>query len=416
MQFTTDIAIETHLKLELGNLLAADSTASKSYSAQVWIYEELGDARAAARGSPPSNYVYRSDSQPMFSTGSSLETAGASIEARTLTADVAHKNGPFLGFVADTGEDPETTADYGTLAVIMLEPDDYMDFLKPDGTPLTSQVVTGADIVITAKDNETGYFGFGVGAGDGPNGEVAIEDDETTMDVDESNSGGVPTAFMVSRGPECGDNALDLENADGDDVDPNAEEDPVFSADAVKGTASVSGNGPHYFCVLTTDGDDYNEVAIPAIGDEDDMDAYEIEVTVKAGSTRGPDETDDGGAIVRNGTTLNLTYLSLHPAYNQRLVVVNRGKRDAEFWMDDFQTEDGTEIMNEIRGTVKAESRMVIRVQDELTVNMGGRTRASGTMNLTAPARRHRRHDDPGEPGHWSARHDDLPAHPVDRA
>ena len=172
--------------------------------------------------------------------------------------------------------------------------------------------------------------------------------------------------------------------ADGTAINPNAETDAMSSADADGANATVSGlmdDTVLYFCVDVSE----NEVAIPVVGSAADMDGYMISVTPMHGMASGPVGSGAGGAIDRNGTTLNITYLSVHPAYNQRLVIVNRGHREAEFWMDTFQTESGTMVMNEIRGTVAAGSRMVIRVQDTLEVNQGGMTRASGTLNLTAP-------------------------------
>ena len=164
-----------------------------------------------------------------------------------------------------------------------------------------------------------------------------------------------------------------------------------------------------YFCVNVST----NEVAIPAVGDDRKMDGYEMTVTALHGETEGPSKTGPAGAIDRNGTTVNITYLSAHEAYNQRLVIVNRGTREADFWMDTFQTEPGTMVMNEIRGTVAAGSRMIVRVQDHLMINEGGMSRASGTMNLHGAERQDRRHDSPGSPRHWPDRHHDLPAHPV---
>ena len=380
------IAIDTYIRVELGldgagNGYLAIPGGADDYGYELYVYEDLGDARVAARSTAPDNYVYEADGD-LFSTASSLATADADISANLLTADVAHKNGPFLGFKAD--EDTMTDADAGTLATIMLEDDDFGDFLDTDAEALTSAVLTGADIVVTSA---AGNFGFGVGAGGGDMGEYEIlGDNPATEEVEDDhplNVGGRPKAFMISSSPACMDNALVLMTADGT-INPNHETTPTSSADATSGTASVTGNGPHYFCVLTTMGDKSNQVQIPEIGAED-MDAYSIAVTLKAGSDTGPEETGDGGGIERNGTTVNVTYLSLDPSYNQRLVIVNRSTRDADFWMDQFQTEEGTMISGEIRGVVMAGTRMVVDVQNVLMNNMGGQDRASGTLNLTAP-------------------------------
>ena len=173
------ISIDTRIRVELGlgdeageegGYLAVQGTAAGSYGYEIYVYEELGDARVAARSATaPDNYVYSADGN-LFSTSSSLATAGAEITANLLTADVAHVNGPFLGFEADMAT--MTTADVGNLAMIMLEPDDFGDFLDTNAMALTSMVLQGANIEVTTM---AGNFGFGVGAGDGPNGEVRID-------------------------------------------------------------------------------------------------------------------------------------------------------------------------------------------------------------------------------------------------
>ena len=390
LELREDLPIDTHIRLELGfdgtgaagTGYLAIPAGEDSYGYELHIYDDIGDARAAGRGAPPSNYVYKGSGK-LFSTASALVTAGAKVEANLLTADVAHDEGAFSGFKAD----PETmtTAEAGVLAVINLTPDDYTKFLGLDAMPLAAQTLTGADIVVSAA---AGAFGFGVGAGDGPNGEAKIVgDNPATTAVEEDfvlNAGGAPTAFMISSSPACMDGPLTLKAA-GVPINPLAEADATFSKDATTGEASVTGNGPHYFCVLTAKGDKTNEVAIPNVGDPDDLDGYTIQVTTKGGKASGPMVSAVGGSIERDGTTINLTYLSLDPAYSQRLVIVNRSSRETDFWIDEFQTEEGTMITGDLMGTVPAKSRVVVDVQNQLGRNAGGQDRASGTLNLTAP-------------------------------
>lgn len=406
-----DITIDTRVRIALGaGSLAIRSKGAAKYYADLYIYETIGDARAAARASTPAgapNTHLVHDQQLLFEVKSKI--AKPKVEAHLATADVAYERqakydakdnvlvsngGPFRGFVAEG----MTTKNVGVLATIMLDqitdastkPGIQMFMDAADGGNYTGNPNTGARIVVKSA---AGNFGFGNGAGTGPMGEVARKGDNPATDKVEDAShtyhaGGAPKAFMVSTDTTCMNNPLRLTVAGATPgsrmaIAPNDRDNPTMSKDATQGDATVSGAGPFYFCVLVSE----NEVPIPAVGDDRDMDGYKISVTPLSGTSPGPSASDqNGGSIDRNGVTVNITYLSTHPAYNQRLVIVNRGAREAEYWMDEFQTEEGTMVMSsDIRGTVPAKSRTVIRVQDKLMVNESGMARASGTLNLTAP-------------------------------
>ena len=209
--------------------------------------------------------------------------------------------------------------------------------------------------------------------------------------------------WRVSSDADCGNGALTLGVAGADieahEDDPDgrsghlAAGDPtpagVASANRASGTAGFS-VGTGYFCVLAAG----NDNAIPEVGDPMTMDAYSLMVhpqlanaddkAFKPGAV-GPKAA---GAIDRNGTTVHLTYLSTHEAYNQRLVIVNRGGDAAQFWVDDdsFNLEDGVTLMsNTLQGMVPANGRLVLRVQDEVTLD--GRTRGAATINVASPTR-----------------------------
>lgn len=397
----TDIAIDSHIRLELGTdvggagvttaagYLAVPAGAG-SYAVDVYLYEDLGDARSAARGSPPGNSVFHK-TVSLFSVASVLEKP--EVDPRLATADVAHEDGPFLGF--EPNAETMTTKDVGILAMITLKEKAETQFLSPAGKPLAAGLLSGADVKVTAP---VGAFGFGKGAGTGSKGELEMKGDNPATEMVEKdfvlNVGGPPKAFMISTSVECGDNPLTLSVAGATPnsrvpINPKAKENPTFSAEAIQGDKAVTGKGPFYFCVLVED----NQVPIGARGDMDLLDAYTIEVTPKAAAHKGPVETSVGGAIDRNGTTLNITYLSDHPAYNQRLVIVNRGMRPAEYRMDTYQTETDRIATGDISGTVAPGSRQVVRVQDVLTVTdaegmpVTTAQRASGTLTLTSPER-----------------------------
>ena len=404
----TGLPIDTHIRLELGTNLAVPNKNAGSYRGDLYIYDDLGDARAAARasapGDVPDNHVFSAYNN-LFEVANKI--AAPTITPMLATADVGYERagdpennvstgGPFRGFVGPN-------MNVGVLATITLNEKednpattmvDESHFLDAsDGSAEYQGAVNSAARVVVTSD-VAGAFGFGNGAGTGANGERRITgDNPATKDTVETdhvlNAGGAPTAFRISPvGSSCGGTPLTLSapNADGDQVsiNPLADTDPTYSASANQGSATVSGGGPFQLCVNVST----NEVAIPAVGDDRMMDGYKMTVTPMSGPATarasGPAKSGAAGAIERNGTTVNITYLSTHPAYNQRLVIVNRGTREAEFWMDTFQTESNTMVMNEIRGTVGAGSRMVVRVQDVLTINEGGMSRASGTLNLTA--------------------------------
>ena len=194
------------------------------------------------------------------------------------------------------------------------------------------------------------------------------------------------------------------------DADPDGKPDPATGGGGLKdsdltpaGIASANiarGNagqavGTNYFCVLMTGNTD----TIPEIGDPVAKNAYSLTVTPKLRNAKaafppsaiGPAAA---GAIDRNGTTVHLPYLSTHDAYNQRLVLVNRGADEALFWIEDdsFNLETGTTLMMnnlslENSMVIPGQGRLVIRVQDNITFNADGKTRGAGTVNVAAPTR-----------------------------
>ena len=92
----------------------------------------------------------------------------------------------------------------------------------------------------------------------------------------------------------------------------------------------------------------------------------------------------DIGSIERNGTTVRLPYLSTADGYNNRLIIVNRGSVAADYTLT-FTTEDGTTATagHMAEGMVAANSTMVIRVGDAVTLVGGSRTAA--TLAVVAP-------------------------------
>ena len=84
------------------------------------------------------------------------------------------------------------------------------------------------------------------------------------------------------------------------------------------------------------------------------------------------------GNIEQNGATYQLPMVTTFEGYNNRIVIVNRGKRAASYSMS-FTTEDGVEATagSAAMGMVDAESAMVIRTMDAVSLEGGARTAAT---------------------------------------
>jgi len=101
------------------------------------------------------------------------------------------------------------------------------------------------------------------------------------------------------------------------------------------------------------------------------------------------------GEIKRNGTTVNIAYLTALPAYDQRLVIVNRGPRDAMYSLMGFTPEYMSDAMVDMKmteghsGMVPKGSQVNIKVGDVLHF-MGedamDKARTSAVLRVAAPA------------------------------
>lgn len=97
------------------------------------------------------------------------------------------------------------------------------------------------------------------------------------------------------------------------------------------------------------------------------------------------DSSTSVGAIARNGTTVQIPYLTTFSEYNQRLVIVNRGATDAIYNIT-FTTEDGTTATagTAASGTVPAGEVLSLRATD--IVSTAGATRTAATLTIVAPS------------------------------
>ena len=400
----SDLAIGTRIYIRFVNdEIAVPDRMPREYRADVFVYERLGDARAAATADAPADapdsYLFRA----IHGVGGSHLTllvvvntvAAPTVTAHLATANVSASGGPFTGFEAN--DETGTTEDTGVLATITITQSKSLVYNAADGkvfgvTPPREGEEEGDEIgtivvfnkgVAVEVTADSGSFGFGTGTGDRERGIDPEDADAEPL---------VPTAFNITDDTtDCtGGSPLTLTVGD-NAIDPRASADPTYSADADGGHATAAGTGPFHLCVNTAD----NTTEIPVIGDENQLDGYRVTATSllalatgTAAAVEGRSGSANGGAISRNGTSVNIAYLSLDESRNQRLVIVNRCHCDVEYWMDSFQSEENTRVYGRIQGTVAPKSRRVIRVQDLLEYNRDmGKPRAAGTINLTAPER-----------------------------
>ena len=94
------------------------------------------------------------------------------------------------------------------------------------------------------------------------------------------------------------------------------------------------------------------------------------------------------GSIVRNGSSVRVTYLTVNEKYNQRLIIVNRSSRDVEYTLGQFVTEDGTEVegTDMATGMVGANSQVVMKVRDLLSfTDLATIVDSTGSMREVPP-------------------------------
>jgi len=338
-----------------------------TYNIEMMIYEDLSEARRAV-----STFGARvfGDSGPGVTVAYAV---GGKITGMVATADVGSDEGPFRRFVASE----MGGADSGVLAKVDVSVNTKL-MSATSGEPITTGIMNAAFAKATAA---AGSFGI--------------------VDLNAAKK----PPFMVSAGTDCEDGALGTyKMADGmppatHDEDPDGDgplkkgsitDAGMQSITSAEGTSGIA-HGTGYFCLLVGGSND-NELAIPIVGGES-KDAYTLSVypALKGDDKKFPFQPrpeglmeQAGGSIDRNGTTVNVSYLSTADAIRQRLVIINRGADVAEYWMSQFQTEDGVMVDTEmVHGMVPARGRVALRVWETLSITGG--QRASGTIDVAAP-------------------------------
>jgi len=94
-------------------------------------------------------------------------------------------------------------------------------------------------------------------------------------------------------------------------------------------------------------------------------------------------ESGDLGSITRNGTSVQVPYLTTFTDYNQRVVLVNRSAKAAPYSFA-FTTESGVTAAAGVKatGSIPANSTLVLKAADVVTLTGGSRTAA--TITVTA--------------------------------
>ena len=290
------------------------------------------------------------------------------------TANVAtgeENGGVFRRFVPSSYDGTEYTEEQGPLAEITVAVMTETAAVPPvairdarDGTDVTEADVYG-DMSMTFESDTEGAFSFG--------------------------------SFSV--GVDCGPMAnLAKQKEDGEDgLTPlvTAGEMPDDASLAVAATGEFGAAvGTRLFCVNVAG----NEVPIPAVGERTaPLNGYRMTHQVTLANENAPDSvkpvegTLAAGSIARNGTTVNIAFLSTFDGYRQRLALVNRGPEEAEYRCTAFQFESDivesvTASDEMMRGTIPANGRKVLRMfgdEGHLTIEGAG-TRASGTCEIDA--------------------------------
>ena len=356
-----DYVVGTTITLLLPDNLAVVAAREATYRAEVKVFEDLSEAREDDFGAE----VFGAAGDVVMLTPA---VGAASVDALLAMAEVSTPEslgGAFRRFVDsdDAGTEPDRTANLANVSVGLANPEAL--HANDNLNPVDASIIRSVSATATS---DAGNFGFGA-----------------TFHIGE---GGCSAAIMSLRKP--GD--------DGGLVRLDAEE----SQDVATAAISSARGGDSTFCIRAAAHRPASDPAppIPEVGDATELDGYWLIVTpMIADSAPTVVHPPMGmamaaGSIIRNGTTVHISYLSGSENANQRLVIVNRGGDPARFWINDFQAEGDQTVshggdamlaqasMSEVPGG----GRMVVRIQDNLSFSERP-PRAAGTLTVAAPTR-----------------------------
>ena len=379
---------DTGLTLDLSTTDATRTDSALDDPAAMLAVSDEGTIQARLR-------IFNDYQNALAANGALFDTGGvniievkravtASIKSAYDTAEVATEvadGGPFRRFVDD---DEKGGTESGVLGMVTVEVDTSLRDAQANQNG--SGMITNAIVhsIAVKATSDAGNFAVSLGKDGILNTKAA---------------GGKP--WMLAKTSACKSGPLnyDATNLDTYDDDPDGKDGPLakgnLTPDGIQAVTAVSGTvrddglvGTRYFCVLVTG----NTEPIPEIGDPMEKGSYNLTVTPvfadSANRLSGNAESGDVGAIVRNGTTVNVTYLTTNPFVDQRLVLVNRGADAVMFWVDDFNLEDKTDVTrNDLKGphVLPGRGRMVYKIND--VIEFEGQARGSATVNVAAPER-----------------------------
>lgn len=112
---------------------------------------------------------------------------------------------------------------------------------------------------------------------------------------------------------------------------------------------------------------------------------FTVDLSGLTGQVAPTDLSGSLGSVFRNGTTVQIPYLTTFEDYNQRLVIVNRGTSDAAYVIT-FTHEEGVTATPKdgAEGTVDAGEVLSINAKD--IVDLTGKTRTAATLVVVAPS------------------------------
>ncbi len=306
-------------------MIKVEST-SGAVTAEVKFYDP--DDLTEARGNVGATLDSESGAIAMFTPGLKVTVS----EPRTFTASVATS---FLNFVS--GSNATATTATATLGTVTIEK--AMDVHTPsmEQVTLTNLLGTGSTLTVegdfTLTENEEG---------EQDKDNVTLSSAATVADVASSNS--VPSKFAEDGGSIV----------------------YTFGAPAEQ----------TYTLRLTAGG----ESAIqPSTYD------YTFKFVAAGPAVKPEDKSGVFAEIVRDGLSVDIPYISTYSGYNHRLVLTNKGSRNADYQVE-FRTEDGVTATagTYARGTVPAREVMVIPMSKLVTLEGG--TRAAGVITFEVPS------------------------------
>ncbi len=218
---------------------------------------------------------------------------------------------------------------------------------------------------------------------DAAEGEAIELMDLVVPDLPDADTGAAGSSIMISGDFSFATNVSLEDTADacpsspGTDLTMRDENGAVTDTMMLNPVAPSSLTTEQMLCVYVRAADHEDAVAIlPA--------DYMVKAVYVAGTTNAafpPGMTNfDLGSIVRDGTTVRISYLTTFPNYNQRIVIRNRGgAAPYSLW---FKTEEGATYVagSDATGTLAANSVIYLSMMHDDVVELMGTHRVAATL------------------------------------